>query len=195
MAEPDPQESEDSASISAEPGDPESEVSSSAAPPLEAAEPADPGSTGEGPSAPVSGREAPEPGQSGHPLSDLGEVPPEASQRLREMGIHDTSALHRHFRAGADPEELAAALGVQPRRVRRWRALAELLEVPDLTPQNAWLLEISGLASIDELAAEDPTELVARMDTLNEDQALSLPVPDRATVATWIDWAAGDARA
>ena len=121
-----------------------------------------------------------------HPLTHLGEVPPEASQRLRGMGLGDTSALHGYFAAGADPTELAVSIGVEPRRVRRWRTLAELLELPNVEAPHAWLLEIAGVVSLDELSAEDPAELAQRMNHLNRDQALGLPVPERERVAEWV---------
>ena len=121
-----------------------------------------------------------------HPLAHLGEVPPEASQRLRGMGLGDTSALHGYFAAGADPTELAVSIGVEPRRVRRWRTLAELLELPNVEAPHAWLLEIAGVVSLDELSAEDPAELAQRMNHLNRDQALGLPVPERERVAEWV---------
>ncbi|NNF27323.1 MAG: DUF4332 domain-containing protein [Gemmatimonadetes bacterium] len=123
------------------------------------------------------------------PLSHLGEVPPQASRKLRAMGIEDTSALHGHFAEGVDPADLAASLGVEARRVRRWKALAELLELPTVDAAHAWLLEIAGVASLRELAAEDPAELTQRMVHLNRDQALGLPVPEAARVAAWVEGA------
>lgn len=133
--------------------------------------------------------EAVDPAGGGHPLSHLGEVPPEAATALRSMGLHDTTALHRHFQNGYDPAAMARELDIEPRRVRRWRILAELLEVPGLVPESAWLLEISGVASLSELAAEDPGELADRMTGINRDQGLGLPAPTQDQVASWVLWA------
>lgn len=128
-------------------------------------------------------------GRGARPLSHLGEIPPLASRKLRAMGIEDTSALHRHFANGTDPAELAAELGVETRRVRRWKTLSELLELPSVEAPHAWLLEIAGVASLKELAVEDAAELTQRMVHLNRDQALGLPVPDQARVAAWVEGA------
>ncbi|MGI9627278.1 MAG: DUF4332 domain-containing protein [Longimicrobiales bacterium] len=125
----------------------------------------------------------------GRPFSDLGDIAPGTSEQLRSMGIHNTSDLNRHFLSGVSPSELAVTLNVEVRKVRRWRVLSELMEVPKVGPESAWLLEISGLASVGELAAEDPGELASRMAALNADQGLGLPVPDRAVVESWVQWA------
>ncbi|MDH3223531.1 MAG: DUF4332 domain-containing protein, partial [Gemmatimonadota bacterium] len=124
---------------------------------------------------------------SGHPLSHLGEVPPDAAEKLRAMGIGDTAALHERFEVGVDPEELARVLGVEARRVRRWRTLTGLMQLPSIEAEHAWLLEIAGVASLDQLAGEDPEELAQRMADLNRDQGLGLLVPDPPRVTGWVD--------
>lgn len=124
----------------------------------------------------------------GHSLNDLGDIPTEALKLLRGMGVHNTTDLRNYFKAASEPGELASALGLELRKVRRWRVLVNFLEIPDVSPENAWLLEIAGLGSLDELAKQDPHELGAWMAGLNEDQGLALSVPAVDVVAAWVGW-------
>lgn len=129
------------------------------------------------------------PSSSGHSLNDLGEIPLGALKQLRAWGVHNTSDLRDYFHTCTEPQELASTLGVEFRKVRRWRVLVDFLEIPGLGPKDAWLLEISGVGSLGELAKQDPKELLAWMAGLNEDQGLTLPIPEPEAVTRWVQWA------
>lgn len=85
-------------------------------------------------------------------------IGPIRAKTLREAGIKYTDDLE-----DADIEKLAEKTWLPERRLRDWRAMAEIMHVVDVGPQFSEVLVRSGIKSIDELAAQEPEKLTRKV--------------------------------
>jgi predicted flap endonuclease-1-like 5' DNA nuclease len=100
-----------------------------------------------------------------HPVIDVEGIGEHYSKELNEIGIKDTKQLWN-----ADTTYVAGALKVTPAAVDGWQCMAELMAVNGIGKQYAELLVRSDVSSIDELCAETPQALLARIHKLEKHQ-------------------------
>ncbi|HEU4464771.1 MAG TPA: DUF4332 domain-containing protein, partial [Gemmatimonadota bacterium] len=101
---------------------------------------------------------------------------------LDRAGIADPWEL-----AGADPDDLAAALGTEANAARVWVERARLATLRGIGAEGASRLEGTGIASVEELAEGEPESLARRLAEAGE------PVPP-ARVRVWVRAARDAAR-
>lgn len=100
-----------------------------------------------------------------HPVIDVEGIGEHYSKELAQLGIKDTKQLWK-----ADTTYVAGALKVTPAAVDGWQCMAELMAVNGIGKQYAELLVRSDVSSIDELCAETPQALLARIHKLEKHQ-------------------------
>jgi hypothetical protein len=100
-----------------------------------------------------------------HPVIDVEGIGEHYSKELSAIGIKDTKQLWN-----ADTTYVAGALKVTPAAVDGWQCMAELMAVNGIGKQYAELLVRADVSSIDELCAETPQALLARIHKLEKHQ-------------------------
>lgn len=83
--------------------------------------------------------------------------------RLNQHGIITIPQL-----LAADPQQVAADIGVTTALVRDWQAMGQLMEVKGIGPQYAEILVLAGVKRIGELAQADAVQLTAKIDAIEE---------------------------
>jgi membrane protein implicated in regulation of membrane protease activity len=100
-----------------------------------------------------------------HPTIDVEGIGEHYGRELAGIGIKDTRQLWN-----ADTTYVAGALKVAPAAVEGWQCMAELMAVSGVGKQYAELLVRADVSSIDELCAETPQALLARIHRLEKHQ-------------------------
>ncbi len=108
---------------------------------------------------------------------------------LREMGVSMVHEFLLKYRlADSSRTELADKLDIDQETVRRWVSIADLMRIQGVGSQYSELLEASGVHSVPALAQQDVTELVDKMQLVNQaEHSTILTVPDDKQVTEWIE--------
>jgi phospholipase C len=121
-----------------------------------------------------------------YPLRELVDLEAKAEEALGSIGVHDTHQLGAALAADGGVERIAEHVGADPARVLRWAQQAELLRIPGICGDDAYLLVAAGTTSIRELAQASPgmlqREIEARMQNLGINYKIEHEEVDR-----WID--------
>ncbi|HVL49103.1 MAG TPA: DUF4332 domain-containing protein [Candidatus Thermoplasmatota archaeon] len=116
------------------------------------------------------------------PTSALAGVTDAQVRRYRDAGVRTTWEL-----AASDPSDLSRRADVPESTVRRHQAMAELLTLDDVEPEDAATLVAAGVTSVEELAGSDPDRLA--------DAIAETPAPSGAStiymrdVEAWVEGA------
>lgn len=108
---------------------------------------------------------------------------------LREMGVSMVHEFLLKYRlADSSRTELADKLDIDQETVRRWVSIADLMRIQGVGSQYSELLEASGVHSVPALAQQDVTELVDKMQLVNQvEHSTILTLPDDKQVTEWIE--------
>lgn len=88
----------------------------------------------------------------GWPLDCIPGLALEDCRKLQSAGLFTTASLLKQTRTPQQVQQLAAQLKMPDRWVRKWKALAELSELPSVGYQYCGLLLHGGVASVAQLA-------------------------------------------
>jgi predicted flap endonuclease-1-like 5' DNA nuclease len=111
------------------------------------------------------------------------------SQKLSEAGITTVEAL---LDKGATPQgrkELADTTGISEKLILRWVNMADLFRIKGVGQEYAELLEAAGVDTVPELAQRAPANLLAKMETANEQKKLVRRLPVLSQVESWVEQA------
>ncbi len=119
-----------------------------------------------------------------HPVIDVEGIGEVYTEALEDAGIKDSRRLWH-----ADADEVAQALDVSPKVVRRWQNQAELMALDEVGPQYAELLVRSGITSIEALRDEEPGDLLAKIQKKQDDLEVRIQgnVQSERRVQRWIE--------
>lgn len=81
---------------------------------------------------------------------------------------------------------LARQLGVSLSRLARWVVRADLMRLHPITPEQVYLLELSGVGSCQELQYRLPARLHARLRAVNDERRVLAIAPSLGEVEGWI---------
>jgi len=112
---------------------------------------------------------------------DLSGVGPAVTQRMNELGLFTTADLLRANRRRLAEQVQGASLA----QVRRWQAIAELLEVKGVTLRVAEGLHAAGVETLDELAGRPLSGLRALLDTMRA-QGVVQALPSDDDLVAWM---------
>jgi predicted flap endonuclease-1-like 5' DNA nuclease len=116
-------------------------------------------------------------------LEGVGEV---RGEKLRAAGIKDTDSLLAACLTTKQRADLAAKVGVSPKRLLTWANMADLYRVSGIGSEFAELLEAAGVDTVPELAQRNAANLTAAMLAANEAKNMTRRVPSEAEVQKWI---------
>jgi hypothetical protein len=112
---------------------------------------------------------------------DLTGVGPVVTLRMNELGVFTTGDLLRVERRWLAEEVQGASLG----QVRRWQAIAEMLEVKGVTLPVAEGLHAAGVETLDEMAGRPLSGLRALLDTMRA-QGVVEALPSDDDLVAWM---------
>lgn len=98
-----------------------------------------------------------------YPLREIVDLDAAAEQALRGIAIPNTLALLNTFREANGVERLGAATKKDPDTLRRWARQADLLEVPGIRGDDAYLLVEAGVQGAADLAGRNARDLHASL--------------------------------
>lgn len=96
----------------------------------------------------------------------------------------------QHLLAATDTPEktsnLASRLGVPQHQVRSWADRANLMQIPEVGPASARLLQACGINSPSELQGWSEADLYSKLQAANAREHLLDPMPTQHVVSVWI---------
>ncbi len=81
---------------------------------------------------------------------------------------------------------LARQLGVSLSRLARWVVRADLMRLRQISPEQVYLLELSGVGSCQELQYRLPARLYARLRVVNDLHGVLAAAPSLGEIEGWI---------
>ena len=122
-------------------------------------------------------------------ITDIEGVGDVYGAKLNDAGITTTEAL---LEAGKGPKgraELAESTGISEKLILTWVNHSDLFRIKGVAGQHSELLEASGVDTVVELAARNPSNLTLGLREVNDDGQLVRSVPSENEVAVWIEQA------
>ncbi len=121
-----------------------------------------------------------------YPIEDIEGIGPTLGAKLREAGVKDTDTLLAKCKSPKDREALAAASGIEAKRILKFANMADLYRVKGIGSEYSELLEAAGVDTVVELATRSPANLAAKLAEVNDQQKLTRRVPDEGMCAGWV---------
>jgi PAS domain S-box-containing protein len=120
------------------------------------------------------------------PVRKIEGIGPVYSDKLAEVGIHNT---HDLLDASADRksrDELSLKSGISPTLILGWTNRADLMRVPGIGEEFSDLLEKAGVDTVKELAYRNPENLYDKLIEVNEEKSLVRRPPSQTEVTSWV---------
>jgi predicted flap endonuclease-1-like 5' DNA nuclease len=121
-----------------------------------------------------------------YPIEDIEGIGEVLGAKLREAGVKDTDALLAKCKTPKDRESLAAASGIEAKRILKFANMADLYRVKGIGSEYSELLEAAGVDTVVELSTRSPANLAAKLAEVNEQKKLTRRVPDESMCTDWV---------
>lgn len=128
-------------------------------------------------------------------ITEVEGIGPAYAKKLLAAGIKTQEQLLKDGATRSGRKRIADESGIDVKRVLGWVNRADLARVKGVGSEYADLLECAGVDTVPELARRSPTNLLKKMEELNEKKKLVRRVPTEAAVTKWVDQAKGLGRA
>lgn len=128
-------------------------------------------------------------------LSTIEGIGPAYEEKLKGAGVGSVEKL---LDAGSTPKgrkDLAAATGIDDKRILRFVNHADLMRIKGVGGEYAELLEAAGVDTVAELARRNAANLHKAMAEANDAKSLVRQLASADTVAGWVEQAKGLDRA
>jgi hypothetical protein len=109
-----------------------------------------------------------------------------AEESLASLHITTADSLLHVVTTSEMRRELAKKLKVEPRLVKRWADIADLMRIPELGPSAVRLLDLVGVGSRRSLSLREPKDLYEEIQAVAHSQKIIGPIPGERTVSAWI---------
>lgn len=103
------------------------------------------------------------------PVIEIEGLGPVMAERLERAGVRTTKDLLR-----IDPRKVSEDTGISERLLGNFRAMADLLQMPGIYPDQAAALVYAGCRSLPDLKNANPTDLAKQVNTAAKDHQLKL---------------------
>jgi hypothetical protein len=103
------------------------------------------------------------------PVIEIEGLGPVMAERLERAGVRSTKDLLR-----VDVRQVSGETGISERLLANFRAMADLLQMPGVYPDQAAALVYAGCRSLADLKAANPAELAKGVNTAAKDHQLKL---------------------
>ncbi|MCX8032627.1 MAG: DUF4332 domain-containing protein [Thermoleophilia bacterium] len=120
-------------------------------------------------------------------VAEVEGIGPVYADKLKEKGITTTEALLKVGATAKGRAELAAATGIDEKRILEWVNRADLMRIKGVGTQYSDLLEAAGVDSVVELSRRRADNLTKKMAEVNEEKKLVRKLPVESQVAAWIE--------
>jgi predicted flap endonuclease-1-like 5' DNA nuclease len=111
------------------------------------------------------------------------------AEKLHAIGIKTTENLLANGGTKADRKKLADSTGIDESKILTWVNHCDLHRIDGVAGQFSELLEAVGVDTVKEFATRNATNLVARMEEVNNSKKLSGRVPTEAQLQKMIEQA------
>jgi predicted flap endonuclease-1-like 5' DNA nuclease len=108
------------------------------------------------------------------------------AQKLTAADVKTTEALLKKGGTPKGRKDLAAATGIDEKKILEWVNRSDLLRVKGVGSEFSDLLEAAGVDTVKELATRRADNLQAKMAELNTKKKLVRRVPTSAEVEAWV---------
>lgn len=108
------------------------------------------------------------------------------ADKLTAAGVKTTEALLAKGGSPKGRKDLAAATGIDEKKILEWVNRSDLFRVKGVGSEFSDLLEAAGVDTVKELATRRADNLQAKMAELNTTKKLVRRVPTAAEVDAWI---------
>jgi hypothetical protein len=103
------------------------------------------------------------------PVIEIEGLGPVMAERLERSGVRTTKDLLR-----IDPRQVSSETGISERLLGNFRAMADLLQLPGIYPDQAAALVFAGVRSLSDLKSGSPAELAKAVNNVAKDHNLKL---------------------
>ncbi len=122
-------------------------------------------------------------------LSDIEGIGATYAEKLKECGIKTVEALLEKGAKPSDRANLAKLTELSPKLISKWVNRADLARIKGIGGEYADLLESSGVDTVPELAQRNAANLLAKLNTINEQKKLVRALPALSKIEDWIEQA------
>lgn len=121
-----------------------------------------------------------------HGADSIHGLGPTYQTQLASAEIHDHSSLLRFCRTRKDRRSLSHRTGIPEGNLENWTVQAELMRIPGLGSDVAFLLEGLGIRTFGDLKRQAAADLRERLERSNSATHLLSDTPPLERVASWI---------
>ncbi len=122
-------------------------------------------------------------------LSDIEGIGATYAEKLKECGIKTVEALLEKGAKPGDRAKLAKLTELSPKLISKWVNRADLARIKGIGGEYADLLESSGVDTVPELAQRNAANLLAKLNSINEQKKLVRALPALSKIEDWIEQA------
>ena len=121
-------------------------------------------------------------------LSEIEGIGSAYAAKLQAAGLKTVNDLLEKAAAAKGRKELAAATGIDQKKILKWVNMADLFRVKGIGQEYSELLEKAGVDTVKELRNRNAQNLHAKMTEVNSaGRALVRQLPGQKTVESWIE--------
>lgn len=120
------------------------------------------------------------------PVDAVNGIGPSTARTLAVAGVLSTRALVDRTRTHEARETLSEQTGIGTGSLEKWAAAADLTRIKGVGEESMTLLNALEIGTLDQMAAQDPSELHVRAEALRQDIGLVATVPSVETFSQWI---------
>jgi hypothetical protein len=124
-----------------------------------------------------------------YPLTDIEGIDRDTAALLKSAGIRSTGSLLEAARTLRGRKALAAATGIDEKKLLRFANLADCMRIRGVSREYADLLRAAGVDTVKELKYRNPANLAQAMAAANKSRKLVRLLPSEKVVGRWIDHA------
>ena len=111
------------------------------------------------------------------------------AEKIKRAGVGSVEKLLDAGRTKAGRKKLAAASGLDEKRLLRFVNHADLMRIKGVGGEYAELLEAAGVDTVKELARRKPENLHQKMEAVNAQKKLVRQVASASKVQDWVEQA------
>ena len=119
-------------------------------------------------------------------LKTIEGIGPVLSGKFESVGIKTVGDLLERCGSSPDRADISARVEISETRLVKLVNCADLMRVKGIGGEYSELLEASGVDSVPELAQRNASNLLAKMEAVNEEKRLVRALPSETQVRNWI---------
>jgi uncharacterized protein DUF4332 len=124
-----------------------------------------------------------------YPIADIDDIGPDEVLMLKRIGIRTTSRLLDAAKSPKDRKKLAAATGIEEKRLLKWANSADRMRIKGVGDDYAELIHAAGVKTVRDLKHRNAKRLTEAMAKANRQRKLVDFLPSEKAVQRWIEHA------